>query len=303
MGDKFNILFVCSGNIFRSLSAEHCLKNYIKKNKIKNINVSSAGITAHKQEIHTVTLEALKEFNISVKNHKQRKLSKEIINKQDLVIAMGLNHQEFIKEKFNKTVPLFNEIVCSKKTPILDIGEKFKNKKSKKAEKYIKKTVIQIHNSMPKLFKKINSTHLLFQNFINKRTKHKNGLPFIPLYETKHSIAFMSIDIPAEEDGHILVCPKKRFQKLEQIPEEIQSDIIKTISIVGKAIMKTHEGYNVLLNNGKCAGQYIFHTHFHIIPRKHKDKIKIEIWKKKKRSEQEFINLSKKFKKEIKKLN
>ncbi|NCN51593.1 hypothetical protein GW931_01125 [archaeon] len=27
------ILFVCSGNTFRSMSAEKCLKDYLKKNK------------------------------------------------------------------------------------------------------------------------------------------------------------------------------------------------------------------------------------------------------------------------------
>ena len=63
--------------------------------------------------------------------------------------------------------------------------------------------------------------------------------------------------------------------------------------------MLSHEGYNVLLNNGRSAGQYILHTHFHIIPRKLDDKIKIEVWKNKKLTIGEYIKLNKQIKKNV----
>ena len=46
-----NILFVCNGNVFRSVSAEYSLKKYISDNGIKGFKVSSAGVTAGKQPI------------------------------------------------------------------------------------------------------------------------------------------------------------------------------------------------------------------------------------------------------------
>lgn len=42
---------------------------------------------------------------------------------------------------------------------------------------------------------------------------------------------------------------------------------------IGNAIMKANgsDSFNLLVNNGAAAGQVIFHTHIHIIPRKARD--------------------------------
>src|SRR3989344_4575946 len=215
MTEKLKILFVCTGNVFRSLSAEYCLKDYLKKHNIKNVIVESAGIICKKENPNPTTIKTLKDFGINISNHKQIKVNEKLLKKYDIIISMAQNHYDFLKENFN-----------------------------------------------------INYFYLLFSNFINGNFNHKNGFPFMPLYETKYSIAFMSIDIPEKEDGHILVVPKKRYKNLEDIPQKLLNDLIKTISIIGQSLMLSHEGYNVLLNNGRSAGQYILHAHFHIIPRK-----------------------------------
>uniref|UniRef100_A0A6N2KV48 HIT domain-containing protein n=1 Tax=Salix viminalis TaxID=40686 RepID=A0A6N2KV48_SALVM len=50
------------------------------------------------------------------------------------------------------------------------------------------------------------------------------------------------------------------------------SNVFKGPSI-GNAIMKAngYDSFNLLVNNGAAAGQVIFHTHIHIIPRKARD--------------------------------
>jgi diadenosine tetraphosphate (Ap4A) HIT family hydrolase len=113
----------------------------------------------------------------------------------------------------------------------------------------------------------------------HRNNNHVNGLPFLVLHETKHSISFLSIDIPATEEGHVLVIPKKHYSDLELIPKYIQYDLMEHISLISKALRVKNHACNILLNNGKEAGQCIYHTHFHIIPRNQDDNIAIEVWK------------------------
>jgi diadenosine tetraphosphate (Ap4A) HIT family hydrolase len=54
-----------------------------------------------------------------------------------------------------------------------------------------------------------------------------------------------------------------------------------------------------LLNNGKSAGQWIMHLHFHIIPRNPKDDIAIEDFERKQLSLPKFMKLYKSLKKEF----
>ena len=272
MTEKLKILFVCTGNVFRSLSAEYCLKDYLKKHNIKNVIVESAGIICKKENPNPTTIKTLKDFGINISNHKQIKVNEKLLKKYDIIISMAQNHYDFLKENFNINSFFFNELVNGKKISVLDTDDV-----NVDIDKHIRKTINYVHKSIPLIFDNIIYFNLLFSNFINGNFNHKNGFPFMPLYETKYSIAFMSIDIPEKEDGHILVVPKKRYKNLEDIPQKLLNDLIKTISIIGQSLMLSHEGYNVLLNNGRSAGQYILHTHFHIIPRKLDDKIKIEV--------------------------
>jgi diadenosine tetraphosphate (Ap4A) HIT family hydrolase len=75
--------------------------------------------------------------------------------------------------------------------------------------------------------------------------------------------------------------------------------LMNTIKIVGEVIKQTHTGYNILLNNWEDAGQFILHVHFHLIPRRAYDHIKIELFKKKKLSNKEFTAYNTLFKKQI----
>jgi hypothetical protein len=116
-------------------------------------------------------------------------------------------------------------------------------------EKYEKHVVDHIQKWIPSVFKNIKEKHFLFEDFVSGKIAHRNGLPFIPLYQTRYSMAFMSIDIPRYEDGHVIVIPKKRFRSFEDLPPVYIQDLMNTIKIVGEVIKQTHTGYNILLNN------------------------------------------------------
>ena len=120
-----NILFVCSGNIFRSLVAEYALKAQVGAQAWHVIG--SAGIEAAPQEIHPVVSARLLEKGVDPSRHVQRKLTKELIEAASVIIAMGENHQDFIRREFGREAPLFNRICYGTDRPILDVHEAIPN--------------------------------------------------------------------------------------------------------------------------------------------------------------------------------
>jgi len=88
------------------------------------------------------------------------------------------------------------------------------------------------------------------------------------IYEDDDVLAFL--DIGPISDGHTLVIPKQHFEKLHDCPAEILAQVSSRLGKIAGAVAATMncDGYNLLCNNGREAGQLIKHLHFHIIPRK-----------------------------------
>ena len=302
MAEKKSILFVCTGNVFRSVSAELCFNAYLSDNGITGWEVGSAGTLAPKEEVDQKVIETLREFGIDGTSHEQKKLTRDMLENYDAVVCMAENHVEFIKSEFGYThAILFNDLALGEQTSIWDVEDDVPDYATNRqaVEKKLESTVRDIHRKIPSLFKNTNERFYLFRDFVNGRVSHRNGYPFITLHETPHAVAFMSIDIPYKEDGHILIIPKKRYVDLSEIPYEIANDIFRVIQKVGRALTTEHGGYNVLLNNGRDAGQFMMHSHFHIIPRRVGDEIKIETWKRPHISLEDFIQINEKLKRQI----
>lgn len=116
-----SILFVCTGNVFRSLAAEHALKAMLGAPHIHA--VGSAGIEAKPQAVHDWVQTRLRMKGADPSAHVQRRLTREMVEEADLVIAMGRNHQEFIRERFGRDVPLFYQVCCDRDETIQDVHE------------------------------------------------------------------------------------------------------------------------------------------------------------------------------------
>lgn len=99
----------------------------------------------------------------------------------------------------------------------------------------------------------------------------KKELPSKIVYENDNTLAFL--DIYPISEGHTIVIPKKHYENIEVIPEEELIYVIKTVKHLAKILHKNLnlEGYNILQNNFKAAGQVVPHFHFHIIPRNFND--------------------------------
>jgi len=83
------------------------------------------------------------------------------------------------------------------------------------------------------------------------------------------------LDLFPMAEGHTLVITKKHYPTLAEIPEsEIPNffTALKKVATIVKAKLKP-DGFNILQNNGKAAGQAVAHFHYHIIPRKTDDNV------------------------------
>jgi len=92
-------------------------------------------------------------------------------------------------------------------------------------------------------------------------------IPVTKIYEDDAVLSFM--DIGPLSDGHTLVIPKQHFEKLHECPPEVLSRVASCLGKIAKAVSTAmnSDGYNLLCNNGRSAGQLVDHLHFHIIPR------------------------------------
>jgi histidine triad (HIT) family protein len=92
-------------------------------------------------------------------------------------------------------------------------------------------------------------------------------VPVTKIYEDEVVLSFL--DIGPIIDGHALVIPKQHFEKLHECPAELLSQVFMRIGKIAGAVAAAmnSDGYNLLCNNGRAAGQLIDHLHFHIVPR------------------------------------
>lgn len=69
--------------------------------------------------------------------------------------------------------------------------------------------------------------------------------------------------------GHVLVIPKRHFSTFFEATEEEIGAAYRLMHDV-RAILDAKyqpDGYNIGVNMGACAGQTVWHLHFHVIPR------------------------------------
>ncbi len=146
-----SILFVCTGNIFRSMVAEYAL--HAQFGTGHPYRVESAGIEAKPQIIHPVIRARLVQKGIDPVEHVQRKLTQELIDRVDLIIAMGHDHREWIQQRFGCKVPLFNQVSFGMEVPILDLHEALPNWEHdmEAARAYVESVVDHIWGAAPAL--------------------------------------------------------------------------------------------------------------------------------------------------------
>lgn len=146
-----SILFVCTGNIFRSLAAKYALKQYLGPPGL--YYVGSAGIEAKPQSIHPIVRARLLERGVDPVGHIQRKLTQSLLDQTDCVVAMGRDHQEAVQQLFGLSIPLFNQLCFECDEPILDVHEALPDweKNEARARAYVISVIDHVCDAIPHL--------------------------------------------------------------------------------------------------------------------------------------------------------
>ena len=101
-----------------------------------------------------------------------------------------------------------------------------------------------------------------------------HSLPAEILYETGRVISIL--DINPIHHGHALVIPKSHCADFLSIPETDLHEVLHASQLVARALVTCFglEGFNIFSNNGRIAGQSVFHFHMHVTPRYPDDDIR-----------------------------
>jgi len=101
-------------------------------------------------------------------------------------------------------------------------------------------------------------------------------IPATKIYEDDKVISFLDI-MPANK-GHCLVVPRWHAQTMVEMDDENLTATIKAAKKVARALSLSfgNASFNMVMNNGKEAGQIVNHAHIHLIPRFQKDRLRLK---------------------------
>ncbi len=92
-------------------------------------------------------------------------------------------------------------------------------------------------------------------------------IPSSKVYEDEEVLAFL--DITQVTTGHTLVIPKKHYRNVLEMDAEAASSLFAPVPKIAKQLQEKlgASGVNIINNNEEAAGQTVFHTHVHLLPR------------------------------------
>ena len=91
-------------------------------------------------------------------------------------------------------------------------------------------------------------------------------IPADIVYETEEVLAFR--DINPQAPVHVLIIPKAHIRTVNDI-EQDQAELIGKLYLAAKEIARNEnladEGYRLVMNCNRAAGQLVFHIHLHLL--------------------------------------
>ncbi len=93
----------------------------------------------------------------------------------------------------------------------------------------------------------------------------KKEIPSKIVYEDDEMFAFE--DISPQAPSHVLICPRKHLVSLTDAGAEDTAILGKLQLLAAKIARdrKLTDGYRTVFNNGRGAGQSVFHLHLHLL--------------------------------------
>ncbi|MBI3668300.1 MAG: histidine triad nucleotide-binding protein [Acidobacteria bacterium] len=93
----------------------------------------------------------------------------------------------------------------------------------------------------------------------------KKEIPSKIVYEDPELFAFE--DLHPQAPTHILICPRKHVASLTEASAEDAAILGRVLLVAAQlaAERKITDGYRTIFNNGRGAGQSVFHLHLHLL--------------------------------------
>ncbi|MGV3080151.1 HIT family protein [Streptococcus sp. 32226D021BW] len=92
-------------------------------------------------------------------------------------------------------------------------------------------------------------------------------IPASKVYEDDQVLAFL--DITQVTKGHTLVIPKSHYRNVLDMDAEAAGQLFTAVPAIARQLKEKlgASGLNIVNNNEEAAGQTVFHTHIHLLPR------------------------------------
>ena len=100
----------------------------------------------------------------------------------------------------------------------------------------------------------------LFCDIVEKK------IPATIIYEDEDVIAFE--DVAPRAPSHLLIIPKQHIATLNDLDEtqtHLAGKLLYTANKLAKQLGHSQQGYRVVMNCQKDAGQTVFHMHLHLL--------------------------------------
>jgi histidine triad (HIT) family protein len=91
-------------------------------------------------------------------------------------------------------------------------------------------------------------------------------IPATVVHETDTTLAFR--DISPKAAVHVLVIPKEHHPDvvtLARADPRLAADVLASAAVVAEAEGLLADGFRLIFNNGRWAGQEVFHVHAHVV--------------------------------------
>lgn len=72
-------------------------------------------------------------------------------------------------------------------------------------------------------------------------------------------------DINPKAPVHLLICPKEHHDSFVSAPVEVRKMLLDGVMKVREKLGAEAEDFRVQINNGRGAGQIVFHLHYHFM--------------------------------------
>jgi len=146
------ILFVCTGNIFRSLTAEYALRAALRG--ADRFIVESAGTEDFPHVVKPVVRDYLLAKGLDVRAHRRRTVTAAMLAPPTLVVAMSTEHRSALREQFGIVeVPLFTAACGYAEEPLPDVDEAVVDHATNAAaaDAHVRATIDRIIAATPRL--------------------------------------------------------------------------------------------------------------------------------------------------------